>query len=352
MKLLISGICGFAGSAIATALRESDPSLKIEGFDNFVRPGSESNRRKLQGLGVKVWHADLRLASDIEALPSADWVLDAAALPSVLAGVDGKSSSRQLLEHNLLGTINLLEYCKARRAGFILLSTSRVYSIPPLATLPMTVADDAYHPDPAAVLPEGLSPQGVRESFSSSPPLSLYGTTKFASEMLALEYASTYGFPVHINRCGVLAGAGQFGRAEQGIFSFWVHSWCQRKPLRYIGFNGHGFQVRDCLHPRDLAPLLRKQLASQSGGIVNIAGGAANALSLTQLSRWCRDRFGPHDVTSDPQPRAFDVPWLVLDAGQARQAWDWQPMTPVTEILEEIARQAEADPAWLDLCDS
>ena len=76
-----------------------------------------------------MFHGDIRLASDGDALPRVDWVIDAAAQPSVLAGRDGKTSRRQLLEHNLLGTINLLEYCRASRAGFILLSTSRVYSI-------------------------------------------------------------------------------------------------------------------------------------------------------------------------------------------------------------------------------
>ena len=53
----------------------------------------------------------------------------------MLAGVDGRTSSRQLIEHNLNGTVNLLEYCKRHRAGFILLSTSRVYSITALAGL-------------------------------------------------------------------------------------------------------------------------------------------------------------------------------------------------------------------------
>jgi CDP-paratose 2-epimerase len=43
---------------------------------------------------------------------------------------------------------------------------------------------------------------------------------------------------VHINRCGVLAGAGQFGKADQGIFSFWIHSYRARRPMKYIGFEG------------------------------------------------------------------------------------------------------------------
>jgi CDP-paratose 2-epimerase len=65
--------------------------------------------------------------------------------------------------------------------------------------------------------------------------------------------AKAFDFPVHVNRCGVLAGAGQFGKADQGIFAFWVHSYRNKRPLKFIGFDGAGHQVRDCLHPSDLA---------------------------------------------------------------------------------------------------
>lgn len=353
MKLLISGICGFVGSTLAAGLREADSSLEICGFDNFIRPGSETNRLRLRELGIAVRHADVRSASDMAALPAADWVLDAAALPSVLAGVDGRSSSRQLVEHNLGGTINLLEYCRERRAGFLLLSTSRVYSIAALADVPLRISRGAFTPDAAQPLPAGLSAAGVSEAFSTAPPLSLYGSTKAASETLALEYGAAFGFPVWINRCGVLAGAGQFGQAEQGIFSFWIHAWAAKRPLRYIGFEGTGAQTRDALHPRDLLPLLRAQMAAGSPGdrpqIVNAAGGATNAMSLAQLSAWCAERFGRREVAADPQPRPFDVPWLVLDSTCAAQTWNWQPATPVAGLLEEIARHAEAHPEWLSL---
>jgi hypothetical protein len=64
----------------------------------------------------------------------------------------------------------------------------------------------------------GFSDAGIAEDFSIDPPVSPYGSTKRASETLALEYGAAFGFPVWINRCGVLADAGQFGTAEQGIF--------------------------------------------------------------------------------------------------------------------------------------
>ena len=112
--------------------------------------------------------------------------------------------------------------------------------------------------------------------------MSLYGATKLASEQLALEYGSTYGFPVWVNRCGVLAGAGQFGRADQGIFAYWVNSWLRERPLRYIGFGGHGHQVRDCLHPADLVPLIERQMAA---GAAHRRGSSTSAAASGRRGR-------------------------------------------------------------------
>jgi len=92
------------------------------------------------------------------------------------------------------------------------------------------------------------------------------------------DYDDAFGMPVHINRCGVLAGAGQFGKADQGIFAFWLHSWREQRSLKYIGFDGRGHQVRDCLLPKDLALLVALQL--QAGDdrskprLANVSGGA------------------------------------------------------------------------------
>ncbi|MEY4940045.1 MAG: hypothetical protein RIQ93_1780 [Verrucomicrobiota bacterium] len=352
MRILISGVCGFVGSTLARAFAEAG-GHSLFGFDNFIRPGSETNRDELKRRGVRLFHGDLRASSDLETLPAVDWVVDAAANPSVLAGVDGKTSSRQLVEHNLGGTINMLEYCKQHRAGFVLLSTSRVYSIAPLASLPMETHDRAFRLASAGPRPGGVSAAGVDETFSTLAPVSLYGATKLASESLALEYGATFDLPVNINRCGVLAGAGQFGRPDQGIFAYWINSWLSKRPLKYIGFDGAGHQVRDCLHPRDLVPVLLKQFAAPKlapgDRIANFSGGAPSAMSLRQLSDWCAANLGPHEVGSDAKPRAFDIPWMVLDARKAARLWHWQPALSTPAILDEIATHARAHPGWLDL---
>lgn len=355
MKILITGICGFAGSHLAMALLERIESLQVAGIDNLLRAGSETNRAALRRAGIQFHHGDLRMRSDVDALPDCDWIIDAAANPSVLAGIDGRSSSRQLTEHNLNGTINILEYCRERSAGLVLLSTSRVYSVRHLSALPVTPRQKAFMLDHAQPLPVGVSPAGVEECFPVEQPISLYGATKLCSEILALEYSGAFRFPAWINRCGNLAGAGQFGTAEQGIFSYWIHAHSRRAPLRYIGFGGHGYQVRDAFHPADLADLISRQIrrgspASPDAATFNVGGGSANAMSLAQLSAWCDDRFGCHAPQTDAAARPFDIPWMVMDSHRAAQDFDWSPSRSLDSILDEIAAHAQQHPEWPALC--
>lgn len=351
MRILITGICGFAGSVLAESLLARCEGVKIAGIDNLMRTGSELNRVRLRELGVEVVHGDLRCASDCTALPAADWVIDAAANPSVLAGVRPGASSRQLFEHNLGSLVNVLEYAKTHRAGVILISSSRVYSIHELVELPLRAAGNAFQLDEFRPLAAGVSGRGIDVNFSTAPPVSLYGSMKLAAETVALEYGAAFDFPVWIDRCGVLAGAGQFGGPEQGIFSYWINAHLRRRPLRYIGFDGSGKQVRDAFHPRDLAALLDRQLRTErSGGrrIYNIGGGVRNAMSLAQLNAWCDARFSPHRPEPDLRERPYDIPWMTMDSRLAEDDFNWSVETPLEELLEEIACHAERHPEWLE----
>jgi CDP-paratose 2-epimerase len=114
VRIFISGISGFAGSCIAHGLLDHDTTIDLLGMDNFNRSGSYVNVEPLRGRGVKLLHGDVRCSSDLEFITDLDWIIDAAANPSVLAGMDGVTSSRQVVENNLYGTINLLELANDR----------------------------------------------------------------------------------------------------------------------------------------------------------------------------------------------------------------------------------------------
>ena len=133
MRILITGICGFTGSTLAKELAKE--GNEVCGLDNFLREGSRGNVEPLRKLGIRVEEGDIRNEADLGKMPKADWVLDCAAEPSVLAGVTGGMGSYELMDHNLIGTIRVLELCKKIQAGFVLMSTSRVYAVTGLSNL-------------------------------------------------------------------------------------------------------------------------------------------------------------------------------------------------------------------------
>ncbi|MCE2809712.1 MAG: NAD-dependent epimerase/dehydratase family protein, partial [Planctomycetaceae bacterium] len=241
MHVLITGGCGFVGSCLAkfflsqnkdrtSSLGKSKTSnsYRVTLVDNLMRSGSQTNQAPLESLGAEVLVGDLRDRAWVETLPKCDWVIDCAANPSVLAGLEdlspNQSSSQLLVDHNLGGTVHLLEYCKKHSAGMVLVSSSRVYSIEQLCKIPFDLHDAKLSIDwdtvEASKTIAGVSRRGINENFSIEPPLSLYGATKLASEWLAKEYSKAFGFRLWINRCGILAGAGQFGKADQGIITY------------------------------------------------------------------------------------------------------------------------------------
>lgn len=344
VKILITGVCGYVGSRVAQRLRESLPDVAIYGVDNLSRPGAETSLEHLLRLSVDVTWGDIRLASDVATLPDADWVIDCAANPSVTAGLEGRGmSSRQLLEHNLLGSVNILEYCRERSAGLVLISSSRVYSIPALCSLPLQETSTRFVPDLSVEIP-GFSEQGISEDFTTAAPVSLYGASKLASEQLALEYHVAFGMPVWINRCGVIGGPGQFGKIDQGILAFWVYSFLLGRPLRYIGFGGSGKQVRDFVLAEDVASLIVQQITKplqQSPKILNVGGGNPNAFSLLELSEICRTYFGSDlGVVACREERPYDIPYYVTDTRQVQQAWNWRPSLTGRALVEHVCAWA------------
>lgn len=207
-------------------------------------------------------------------------------------------------------TINILEFCAKNESGLILLSTSRVYSISELIGLNYTTHNNSFKLN---YLGQGFTPDGISEKFSTQRPISLYGSTKLSSELIAQEYGLAYNFPVIINRCGVLAGGGQFGKLDQGIFSYWVYSWYLKKRLKYIGFNESGFEVRDCLQPYELKHLLTLQMASTSFEIYNVGGGLKKSTSLFNFSNWCSNNIHEHVVDLDFSERKYEKPYMIMD---------------------------------------
>ena len=339
MNVFITGGAGFVGSNLARRFREKEPERRIVAFDNLKRRGSELNLTDFKSRNIEFVHGDIRSADDLNAVEgNFDLFIEAAAEPSVLAGVDSDPS--YLLQTNLTGTLNCLEFARKRCRGMIFLSTSRVYSLPALRGMPLAEEETRFSIDAEAITVKGLSAKGIAEDFDISRFRSLYGASKLASELIIQEYCALFDMAALINRCGTIAGPGQWGKVEQGVYTLWVANHYFEKPLRYIGYGCQGKQVRDLLHPHDLFALLEVQagqLQTRAGEVFNVGGGLEISTSLLEYTRLCEEITGNSvEIGSVVETSQVDIPCYVSDYSKAAAAFAWKPEKTVRNIVEDI----------------
>ena len=336
--VLVTGGAGFIGSSLAVDVKSRYPDDRVVAFDNLRRRGAELNVARLRDAGVEFRHGDVRSAADLEPFSAGlDVLIECSAEPSVLAGRDGQA--RYVVDTNLTGCVNCLELARAAGARFVFLSTSRVYPTATLAGLRYETRETRF-----ALIDDqpvrGASARGIAEDFPLDGARTLYGATKLAAELLIAEYVDMFGVRAVINRCGVVSGPWQMGHAEQGIFAHWMLAHVFRRPLAYIGFGGDGRQVRDVLHVADLADLVEAQLGSDDGWTgepLNAGGGAANSVSLRELTELCAGVSGVRlDIAARPETRPGDVPVYITDNRRVESRFGWRPSRSLADIARDV----------------
>ncbi len=337
-RVLVTGGAGFVGSALALRARAEWPDADIVALDNLRRRGSELNIPRLRDAGVTFLHGDIRSASDLAGVGnSLDLLLECSAEPSVLAGYDGDPS--YVVDTNLGGTVHCLELARRTGAAMLFLSTSRVYPIAALNDIATTTSATRFEIAPAQSLP-GISPAGIDDDFPLRGARSIYGATKLASELLIAEYRDAFGLRAIIDRCGVIAGPWQMGKADQGVFSLWMARHLRGGTLTYNGWDGTGKQVRDLLHVDDLADLVMTQVArldDLDGATFNVGGGRACSLSLQETTDICREITGREiPITPVAETRQADIKLYVTDNTRVTAATGWAPRRTPHDVLHDL----------------
>jgi UDP-glucuronate 4-epimerase len=196
MNILLTGAAGFIGFFTAKALLER--GCRVVGLDNlndYYDPRLKHARlTQLEGRDhfdfVKADLADRAAIEHVFAREKPDRVVHLAAQ----AGVRHSLADPHLyVAANVTGFLHVLEGCRRHGCGHLVFaSSSSVYGAN--AALPFRVEDGADH------------------------PLSLYGATKKANEVMAHSYAHLYGIPATGLRFFTVYGP--WGRPDMALFAF------------------------------------------------------------------------------------------------------------------------------------
>jgi len=326
--LLITGGAGFIGSNLAVYFKRKYPRLKIFALDNLIRRGSEFNLPRLKENGIKFIRGDVRRPNDLNLKFDIDLVFECSAEPSVLVGYKNPA---YIIDTNLMGTVNCLELCRKKKSGMIFLSTSRVYPYEKINVIKRLEANSRF---------EWLRCSGIDTDFSLIGPKTLYGATKLASEFILQEYVAAYGIKAIVNRCGVIAGPWQFGKVDQGVFTYWMLAHYFKRPLKYIGFGAKGKQVRDLLHVDDLCRLIDIQtnsLSKLSGSTYNVGGGREVSLSLLETTAFCQKITGNKiKIGCHLANRPGDIAIYFTNNKKVDQELKWKPQKSAVMILHDV----------------
>ena len=321
MKILITGGCGFVGTNIALYLNSK--GFNVSSLDNLSRKGSLYNFSLLEKKSIKNYKFDISNYNYIKKLPKFNLIIDCCAEASVEIS---RKDIDKVFKTNLIGTFNILKKAKNDNSSIIFLSSSRVYSINEL--------NKKYK------IQKILKKKLICTNFSTSKPRSIYGFTKFASEMLIEEFSYAFNIKYIINRCGVISGPLQFGKQDQGFVSLWVSSYISKKNLSYIGYNGSGKQMRDVLHIEDLCKLILLQIKNFkkiNNLIFNVGGSNFSYTNLKNLSKICEEITGNKiKFKKIKKTSIYDIPWYCSDNSIVSKTYNWKPEKNIKDIVSDL----------------
>jgi UDP-glucuronate 4-epimerase len=325
--ILVTGAAGFIGFHVARRLAEQgravvgvdnlnsyyDPKLKQARLDELARlPSFRFERIEL---------ADRARVAELFAAGRFPAVVHFAAQPGVRYSL---IDPHAYADANLTGFLNVLEGCRQHGCGHLIYaSSSSVYGAN--TRLPFRTGDNVDH------------------------PLSLYGATKKANELMAHAYAHLFALPATGLRFFTVYGP--WGRPDMAVWSF-TAAIVEGRPIRL--FN-EGRMRRDFTYIDDVVEAVVRLVGLPPGGDPAWSGDAPHPstsrapwrvynignnrpIEVTELVRLLEQALGKSAIRELAPMQPGDVRETRADVADLAAAVGFAPTTPIEDGIDRFVR--------------
>jgi UDP-glucuronate 4-epimerase len=316
--ILITGVAGFIGFALARRLLETDRAVVgIDSINDYYDPAlKEARLAVLRQFKNFVFHKlDLADRNHTETIfRDGDFgpVVHLAAQAGVRYSLQNPHA---YLDANLSGFLNVLEGCRHRRTDHLVFaSSSSVYGAN--TQMPYSVHDNVDH------------------------PISLYAATKKANELMAHAYSHLYDLPTTGLRFFTIYGP--WGRPDMAMFIF-AKAIAQGQPIQLFNY---GHMRRDFTYVDDVTEAVERVIARvpaksdrpPSGGldpatstapwrIYNI--GNNRTVEVSRVVELLEQEFGRKAKVELLPMQPGDVPETCADVDDLMRDVGFRPSTPI-----------------------
>jgi len=263
--ILVTGAAGFIGYHVARRLlAQGEFVVGIDNFDDYYDPALKKARvnellAARQFCFEKMDLADRAATASLFARHRSPYVVHLAARPGVRGSI---LEPNAYVEANVVGFLNVLEGCRHNGCRHLLYaSSSSVYGAN--TRMPFRTSDNVDH------------------------PLSLYGATKKADELMAHAYAHLFALPATGLRFFTVYGP--WGRPDMAMWLF-ASAIMEERPIRL--FN-NGKMRRDFTYVDDVVEAVIRLVEGSPAGNSQWSGTA-------------------------PDPATSSAPWRIYNVGNSR----------------------------------
>ncbi len=311
MKVLVTGGAGFIGSHLCERLLTDGHQVLC--LDNFITGRKENIESFLKNKNFSLIEADVTNPT-IRHIPFTIHHIFHLASPA--SPVDYQKYPIETLMTNSLGTYNMLEMARKKKAKFLLASSSEVYG------------DPQEHPQRESYW-GNVNPIGER---------SCYDEGKRLAEALTMSYFRKFKLDVRIIRIFNTFG-GRMKKDDGRVISTFINQALNGEAMTVFG---DGTQTRSFCYISDMVGGLIKAMTTSgiSGEVINL--GNPEEYRIMQVAKLVKKLIGGNSKivfrplpSDDPKKRNPDI-------SKARKMLEWEPAVALEAGLKKTIKYYES----------